>query len=59
MAWLLDTNILSKLRRSRPEPKVRFFIENLTLDQVVVSVATLAELGYGVELDTSNARLKL
>ena len=52
MAWLLDTNILSELRRQRPEPKVLWFIETLPLDQMYVSVATMAELRYGVELVT-------
>jgi len=26
MAWLLDTNVLSELRRLKPEPKVLAFI---------------------------------
>jgi predicted nucleic acid-binding protein len=26
MAWLLDTNILSEIRKPRPEPKVLAFI---------------------------------
>ena len=26
MAWLLDTNVLSELRRSRPEPRVVAFV---------------------------------
>jgi predicted nucleic acid-binding protein len=26
MAWLLDTNVLSELRRLRPEPKVVDFV---------------------------------
>jgi len=56
MAWLLDTNILSELRRHRPEPKVLSFIETLPLDQVYVSVATMAELRYGVELVTDAPR---
>ena len=56
MAWLLDTNILSELRRQRPEPKLLSFIEILPLDQMYVSVATLAELRYGVELVADAAR---
>jgi toxin FitB len=56
MAWLLDTNILSELRRPKPEPKVLAFIETLPLDQVYVSVVSLAELRYGVELVTDAAR---
>jgi predicted nucleic acid-binding protein len=56
MAWLLDTNILSELRRSRPEPKVLSFIENLPLEHMFVSVATLAELRYGIEIITDAPR---
>ena len=56
MAWLLDTNILSELRRPRPETRVISFIEALPLDQMYVSVVTLAELRYGVELITDAPR---
>lgn len=56
MAWLLDTNVLSELRRPRPEPKVLAFIEGLPLDQIYVSVASLAELRYGIELATDATR---
>jgi len=45
MAWLLDTNVLSELRRPRPEPKVLAFVEKLVLEETYVSVVTLAELG--------------
>jgi predicted nucleic acid-binding protein len=31
-AWLLDTNILSELRRARPEPKVLAFMDAHSLD---------------------------
>ena len=50
MAWLLDTNILSELRRLAPEPKVLRFIEAHALDDMYVSVVTLAELRFGIEL---------
>ena len=43
MAWLLDTNILSELRRPRPEPKVLSFVETLSFDEMYVSVATMFE----------------
>lgn len=56
MSWLLDTNVLSELRRPRPEPKVIAFIERLPLDEVYVSVASLAELRYGIELVTDATR---
>jgi predicted nucleic acid-binding protein len=48
--YLLDTNILSELRRPRPEPKVVAFIKQQPLDLLFVSSATLAEIRFGVEL---------
>ena len=50
MAWLLDTNILSELRRLKPEPKVLAFIEEYPLDQLYISSVTIAELRFGIEL---------
>jgi|ERR1017187_2849500 predicted nucleic acid-binding protein len=50
MAWLFDTNVLSELRRPRPEPKVVAFVAGSPLDQVFVSVVTLAEIRFGIEL---------
>jgi predicted nucleic acid-binding protein len=48
--WLLDTNILSELRRPKPEPKVVTFIESRPLEQLYVSTVTLAEIRFGIEL---------
>src|SRR5580700_2894215 len=50
MAWLLDTNVLSELRRPNPEPKVVGFVSGEPLDQLYVSVVTLAEIRFGIEL---------
>jgi predicted nucleic acid-binding protein len=50
MAWLLDTNILSEIRKPRPEPKVLAFIAGTPLDELYVSTVTLAELRFGIEL---------
>ncbi len=47
--WLLDTNILSELRRPSPEPKVLAFIAARPLAELHVSVVTLAELRFGIE----------
>jgi toxin FitB len=49
MALLLDTNILSELRRPKPEPKVVSFIAAQPLAQLYISVVTLAELRFGIE----------
>lgn len=48
--WLLDTNILSELRRPRPERKVLAFVAAQPLDLLHVSAATLAEIRFGIEL---------
>ena len=58
--WLLDTNILSELRRNRPEPKVVAFIGQQPLDQLYVSVVTFAEIRFGIELiNDAGRRAKL
>ena len=54
--WLLDTNILSELRRPRPEPKVRAFIVAQPLELLYVSVVSLAEIRFGIERLTDPAR---
>ena len=50
MAWLLDTNVLSELRRPRPEPRVVAFVVDRPLEQLFVSSVTLAEIRFGIEL---------
>jgi hypothetical protein len=47
--WLLDTNILSELRRPRPEAKVVAFVAAQPLDSLHVSSVTLAEIRFGIE----------
>ncbi len=48
--WLLDTNVLSELRRPRPEAKVVSFVATQSLDLLYVSDITLAEIRFGIEL---------
>ena len=58
--WLLDTNVLSELRRPRPEPKVVAFIAAQPLEQMFVSAVTLAEIRFGIELvGDANRRAEL
>jgi len=49
MAWLLDTNVLSELRRPKPEARVVAFISSLPLGQVYLSSVTIAEIRFGIE----------
>ena len=48
--WLLDTNILSELRRRKPERKVLAFITAQPLERLYVSTVTFAEIRFGIEL---------
>jgi hypothetical protein len=48
--WLLDTNILSELRRPRPEPRVIAFVGRQPLERLYVSEITFAEIRFGIEL---------
>jgi predicted nucleic acid-binding protein len=48
--WLLDTNILSELRRPKPERKVVAFIAAQPLDLLYVSSTTFAEIRFGIEI---------
>ena len=48
--WLLDTNILSELRRPKPERKVLAFLAAQPLELIHVSSATLAEIRFGIEM---------
>ena len=54
--WLLDTNVLSELRRPRPEPKVVAFVAEQPLDSLFISSVTLAEIRFGIELVTEAGR---
>jgi predicted nucleic acid-binding protein len=54
--WLLDTNILSELRRPKPERKVLAFIAAQPLDLLYISAVTLAEIRFGIERASSATR---
>ena len=56
MAWLLDTNVLSEGRKPRPEPRVTAFYEKQPLSQVSISVVSIAEIRFGIELQDDPAR---
>lgn len=47
--WLLDTNVVSELRRPRPDRNVVAFIRAQPLERLYISVVTLAEIRFGIE----------
>ena len=48
--WLLDTNVLSVLRRQRQTPSVIDFVAAQPMHELHVSTLTFAEIRYGIEL---------
>ena len=50
MNYLVDTNVLSELRKTKPNRKVIEFVAAQPLDLLFVSVVTLAEIRFGIEL---------
>jgi predicted nucleic acid-binding protein len=50
MAWLLDTNVISELRKPKAEPKVLDFVSAAPLSTLYVSVVSLAEIRFGIGL---------
>jgi predicted nucleic acid-binding protein len=47
--WLIDTNVLSELRRPRPSQKVRAFINAQSGDVLYSSDVIFAEIRFGIE----------
>jgi len=54
--WLLDTNVVSELRKPRPDLRVRGFVAAQPAHLLFLSTITLAEVRYGVERLTDAAR---
>src|SRR5450756_605806 len=50
MKVLLDTNVLSEVRRPAPEPKVLGWLDAIDEDRTFISVASIAELRRGIAL---------
>ncbi len=48
--WLLDTNVISELRRPRPSARVVAFVASQPLDRLHISSVTLAEIRFGIEM---------
>lgn len=48
--YLLDTNVISELRKTRPHGAVVAWLETLRAEQIFLSAVTMGELQTGVEL---------
>jgi toxin FitB len=58
--YLIDTNVISELRKKRPHGGVIAWMESLRPEQILLSAVTIGEIQSGVELtrkqDTVKAR---
>jgi predicted nucleic acid-binding protein len=54
--WLLDTNVISELRKPRPNSNVIDFIAAQPGEMLFVTDVTLAEIAYGIEQLSDAAR---
>ena len=48
--YLLDTNVVSELRRPRPDRRVLGWIEGVSHDRLYLSAVTIGEVQAGIEL---------
>jgi len=56
--YLLDTNVVSELRKPRPHGAVVAWVKTLRPEQVFLSAVTIGELQAGVELTRRNDAAK-
>ena len=56
MAWLLDTNVLSELRKPQPAQSVVTFVTSEPLRDLYVSIVSFAEIRFGIELVSDPVR---
>ncbi len=58
MSFLLDTNVVSKWVKARPNPGIAAWLADVDDDCVYISVVTLAELRHGIERMLAGRRRK-
>jgi predicted nucleic acid-binding protein len=56
MPWLIDTNVISEGRKQRPQPRVVAFFQQRPIDQLYISVLSLAEIRFGIEVVQERSR---
>ena len=56
MPWILDTNVISEFRKPRPDNRIVQFIAETPLEELYISIVTLAEVRYGIEFAPDHKR---
>ena len=56
--YLLDTNVVSELRRQRPYPAVTEWIASVPEEQLFISAVTIGEIQAGIEITRAQDMVK-
>ena len=56
--YLLDTNVVSELRRSRPHKAVLNWIEGVSAERLFLSAVTVGEIQTGIEITREQDTVK-
>ena len=56
--YLLDTNVVSELRRSNPHPAVVNWIGKVASEELHISAVTVGEIQSGIEITRENDAVK-
>jgi toxin FitB len=49
MTFLLDTNVISEVRKLRPDPQVMAWLDTVSSAEIFISVLTIGEIRCGIE----------
>jgi predicted nucleic acid-binding protein len=49
MTYLLDTNVVSELRKRQPDPRVLAWYDTVTSAEIFISALTIGEIRLGIE----------
>ena len=49
MTYLLDTNVVSELRKRQPDPRVLAWYDTVPSERLFLSVLTVGEIRLGIE----------
>jgi predicted nucleic acid-binding protein len=49
VSYLLDTNVVSEVRRRRPDPGVMAWFDSVRADELYLSVMAVGEIRHGIE----------
>ena len=56
--YLLDTNVVSELRRANPHKRVLDWVENTPVDRLFLSSVTIGEIQAGIEVTRDQDKAK-